>query len=321
MSNKLPGFYDPKNAGAIDYNVDMNRILKEVPKYRKKHSIKPSRNDKRVITLLAIDEQRDFCLPNGSLYIPGAEEDNRRIAEFIYNNSGVISRIIPTMDTHFPYQIFYPEFFLDENGDHPNSFTTITAQDILDGKYMANPVMGNQARLTKYALNYCKNLKSKGKYGLMIWPHHCMVGSIGHNFAPIFYEAITFHSFLRNCDNSPVFKGGDKRTEHYSIFQPEVPTKTSRKNIELIETLINSDMVVITGQAKSHCLAWSIQDFLDEIMLKNPDLVKKVYLLEDCTSSVASFEAQGEEAFQKFSDAGMHIVKSTDPIDQWPKGV
>jgi nicotinamidase-related amidase len=52
-------------------------------------------------------------------------------------------------------------------------------------------------------------------------------------------------------------------------------------------------------------------------------LVEKVYLLEDCTSPVVvpgviDYTDQANEAFQRFADAGMHLVRSTDPIGSWP---
>ena len=82
------------------------------------------------------------------------------------------------------------------------------------------------------------------------------------------------------------------------------------------------DAVVITGQAKSHCLAWTIDDLLKEIEGKDKSLVEKVYLLEDCTSpivipEVADYTEEAERAFERFADAGMHIVRSTDPIHTW----
>jgi nicotinamidase-related amidase len=47
-----------------------------------------------------------------------------------------------------------------------------------------------------------------------------------------------------------------------------------------------------------------------------------VYLLEDCTSPVVvagvmDYTERANAAFQRFADAGMHIVKSTDPIRGW----
>jgi nicotinamidase-related amidase len=71
----------------------------------------------------------------------------------------------------------------------------------------------------------------------------------------------------------------------------------------------------------------TIDDLLGEIAAQDPALAKKVYLVTDCMSAVtvpdgkggfaADFTAQAETALQKFADAGMHLVKSTDPITSW----
>jgi hypothetical protein len=47
------------------------------------------------------------------------------------------------------------------------------------------------------------------------------------------------------------------------------------RNEELVEHLLRFDAVLIAGQAKSHCVAWTIDDLLDE-----PTLAEKVFLLE-----------------------------------------
>ena len=83
------------------------------------------------------------------------------------------------------------------------------------------------------------------------------------------------------------------------------------------------DAVVIAGQAKSHCVAWTIDDLLSEIQVSDKKLAEKVYLLEDCSSPVVipgvmDYTEQATEAFQRFAAAGMHVVRSTDPITTWP---
>jgi len=45
--------------------------------------------------------------------------------------------------------------------------------------------------------------------------------------------------------------------------------------------------------------------------------------LEDCTSpvvipGVVDYTDQADAAFRNFKDAGMHLVRSTDPISSWP---
>jgi nicotinamidase-related amidase len=81
--------------------------------------------------------------------------------------------------------------------------------------------------------------------------------------------------------------------------------------------------VIIAGQAKSHCVAWTVDDLLAEIRLSNEPLAEKMYILEDCCSPVVipeviDYTEEADAAFQRFADAGMHIVRSTDPIGSWP---
>jgi nicotinamidase-related amidase len=97
----------------------------------------------------------------------------------------------------------------------------------------------------------------------------------------------------------------------------------AQKNTRFLQKLLNFDAVIIGGQAKSHCVAWTIDDLLTEILTIDPALAKKVYLLEDCTSPVVvpgviDFTAQADQAFDRFAQAGMHIVKSDLPIQDFP---
>jgi nicotinamidase-related amidase len=94
------------------------------------------------------------------------------------------------------------------------------------------------------------------------------------------------------------------------------------KNQEFMQELHTYDVVVIAGQAKSHCVAWTIDDLLGYILEIDESLVKKVYLLEDCSSPVVipgviDYTDQADAAYQRFAQAGMHIVRSTEPLHNW----
>ena len=87
--------------------------------------------------------------------------------------------------------------------------------------------------------------------------------------------------------------------------------------------LLDFDAVFIAGQAKSHCVAWTIEDLRNEIETVDSNLTRKVYLLEDCSSPVVipgiiDYTDSAEAAFQRFADAGMHIVRSTDTLAGLP---
>jgi len=97
----------------------------------------------------------------------------------------------------------------------------------------------------------------------------------------------------------------------------------AQKIDKFFKKLQQIDSVNIAGQAKSHCVAWTIDDLLEDIFARDRRLVEKVYLLKDCTSPVVvpgviDYTDQANAAFQRFADAGMHVICSTDPIENWP---
>jgi nicotinamidase-related amidase len=55
---------------------------------------------------------------------------------------------------------------------------------------------------------------------------------------------------------------------------------------------------------------------LSDLRKEDPALAEKIYLLEDCTSPVvvpgADYTVQADQAFARFAEAGMHLVKSAD---------
>jgi nicotinamidase-related amidase len=159
----------------------------------------------------------------------------------------------------------------------------------------------------------------------MIWPYHAMLGGIGHALVAAVEEAIFFHSIARSAQPRFQLKGQDPLTEHYSVLGPEVlqgpdGARVGTVNLALLETLRGFDAVVIAGQAKSHCVAWTIADLLSGLGTR--ELAAKVYLLEDCTSPVvvpgADYTDEADAAFSRFAAAGMHVVRSTDPVESWP---
>lgn len=299
-------------------------------------SIEPAATDKTRICLLLIDVQNTFCIPDFELFVGGntgngAVEDNQRLCEFIYRYLGVITTIIPTLDTHTAMQIFHPIFWVNTQGEHPTpAATNITPADIEQGIWQVNPAVayslthGDHELLTKQALHYVQQLSQDGKYPLIVWPYHSMLGGIGHALVSSVEEAIFFHSIARQSQAQFELKGENPFTENYSILRPEVligwdNQPIGHKNKNLIKQLLEYDAVIIAGQAKSHCVAWTIGDLLTEIQQIDSTLAKKIYLLEDCTSPVVvpgviDYTEQANTIFARFADAGMHIIKSTEEL-------
>jgi len=99
--------------------------------------------------------------------------------------------------------------------------------------------------------------------------------------------------------------------------------KIGEKNEKVFRQLEEVDAMIIAGEAKSHCVAWTIEDLLSTIRDHDEDLAEKIYLLEDCSSpvvvpGVVDFTDQADAAFERFARAGMHVVRSTEPIESWP---
>lgn len=328
----IPPHFDATKVGSV-WRVPYQQRAAEASNWAIKHQLQPAFTDKKQVCLLAIDVQNTFCIPEFELFVGGrsgmgAVEDSERLCEFIYRNLGVISAIAPTMDTHTAIQIFHPIFWVNETGEHPiPSATSISYEDVKTGKWRVNPaIAGNDAeKLQAHALHYTKVLSDAGKYPLTVWAYHSMLGGIGHALVSAVEEAVFFHSIARQSPTLFEIKGNNPLTENYSVLRPEVMNGAdgeaiAQKNASFIKKLLDFDVVIIAGQAKSHCVAWTIDDLLSEIQAIDPKLAKKVYLLEDCTSpvvvpGVVDFTTQADAAFERFAEAGMQVIKSTDAID------
>lgn len=318
------------------WRVSYQEIATEAEIFAQQYNIQPAVTDQNRICLLLIDVQNTFCIPDFELFVGGktgngAVEDNQRLCEFIYRHLGVITTIIPTLDTHTAMQIFHPIFWVNAQGEHPTpAATNITPADIEQGIWQVNPAVahsltnGDYELLIKQALHYVKQLSQNGKYPLIVWPYHSMLGGIGHALVSSVEEAIFFHSIARQSQAQFELKGENPFTENYSILRPEVligwdNQPIGKKNTNLIQQLLKYDAVIIAGQAKSHCVAWTIEDLLTEIKQVDSTLTKKIYLLEDCTSpvvvpGVVDYTEQANTIFTRFADAGMHIIKSTEEL-------
>lgn len=333
----IPQFFDRAQVGAV-WRVPYQQRAIAAEQWAIEHHLQPAALDAKKVCLLLIDVQNTFCIPDFELFVggrsgQGAVEDNERLCEFIYRNLEVISAIVPTMDTHTAMQIFHPIFWVNDAGEHPAPASMLLLSDVEQGTWKVNPAVayslknGDYEALQNHALHYTQQLTNNGKYPLTVWPYHSMLGGIGHALVSAVEEAAFFHCIARSSQTIFEIKGNNPLTENYSVLRPEVLTSVggellAEKNSRLIQKLFDFDAVIVAGQAKSHCVAWTIDDLLTEIQAKDPALAKKVYLLEDCTSPVVvpgivDFTEQADAAYARFAAAGMHLVKSTDPIQEW----
>lgn len=332
----LPAHFESAKVGEV-WRVPYQERAIAAQNWAKQHHIQPATLDRQRVCLLAIDVQNTFCIPGYELFVGGrsgmgAVEDNVRLCEFIYRNLSEITEISLTLDTHTATQIFHPVFWINSAGMNPSPMTMITLEDVEKGIWQVNPAAASSIsldgypceyeKLQAYALHYVQRLHQNGKFPLTIWAYHSMLGGIGHAIVSAVEEACFFHNLARGSQTHFELKGSNPLTENYSVLQPEVMSDQQEraiayKNTVFLQKLLSFDRIIIAGQAKSHCVAWTIDDLLSEIQATDPSLAQKVYLLEDCmspvvVSGVVDFTDQAIATFQRFADAGMQVIRSTD---------
>ena len=291
------------------------------------------------IQLLIIDPQNDFCWPGidtsilstekidtletyvpreviapGSLFVPGADRDMGRLAQMITRLKDKLDDIHVTLDSHHYVDIAHPVFWMNSKGQHPGDydFTIITKEDVVNGVWRAtNP------QFQQRVLEYVTALEVNARYPLCVWPPHCRIATFGYGVIPVLGDVLLeWEKDFAMVDY--VTKGSNLWTEHYSAVQADVPDPEdpgTQLNMGLIETLQEADVVLLSGEAKSHCLANTVIDIANNFGEEN---IKKMVLLEDCTSNVA--DPPGTTMFTDMADAfvkdmvarGMQISNSVD---------
>jgi nicotinamidase-related amidase len=319
----VPGHFDPGRVGEV-WRVDYEKRAREAIAWAGEQQLGPARRDERRVALVAVDVQNTFCTPGFELFVPGAVDDNRRLCEFVYRNLDTITQILPSLDTHGAMQVFHAVWLVDEAGNHPGPYTLVSAADVEAGRWRLNPAVAEMFGIgQRHLADYTRRLANRGKYDLTIWPYHAMLGGIGHALVSAVEEAVFFHGIARSSRPEFNVKGDNPLTEHYSMLGPEVTEgpdgeRIAVKDTRLIEHLRGFDAVVVAGQAKSHCVAWTIDDLLEGAR----DLAERTYLLEDCTSpvmvpGVVDYTDEANAAFERYEAAGMHVVRSTDATESW----
>ena len=191
--------------------------------------------------------------PGGSLQVPGANKDSKRIAKLIMEslddktNTSTISSIFVTLDTHHKLHIAHrhswkkgrvgtvikpevgegkpgtPEYKVltparpYKEGEQPNEFMTISHNDVKNGVWKPADHLDE-----KWCVEYTRSLEVSGKFQLQIWPEHCLIGSVGHSVVPCIANALRAWSKITRKSVEYVKVGQNIRTEAYSVFKAEV---------------------------------------------------------------------------------------------------
>jgi len=275
------------------------------------------------VTLLIIDPQNDFCKPpvmkfdpsvgkeiptgGGALYVPGSEVDIAKLTGFISREKDNIDNIVVTLDTHNQVDIAHPIWWSDEEGNHPDPFTIITLDDIMIEEKWKTTI----PQFEEASISYVKALEENGKYPLCIWPPHCLEGTEGHALPEILNNSLREWE-KRFAKVNFVRKGMNMWTEHYSAIKAEIPDPTdprTKVNRVLVDDLKhNSDLIIVAGEASTHCVANTLRDLIAEF--NDPVKNTRIVYLKDCCSPVPGFEELEVEFLEELDHAGVQITDS-----------
>lgn len=276
----------------------------------------------RSVHLLIVDPQNDFCdLPEShlprdpltgqavqpALPVPGAHADMQRLASFIDATAPALTSITVTLDSHHRLDIAHPTFWQNSEGEAVPPFTTITSAQLRAGQFLPR-----HADDLPRTITYLDELEARGRYTLMVWPVHCEIGTWGHNVHPDVRAAYNRWEDAGQFIVRKVPKGTNPWTEHYSALMAEVPDADdprSQLNRALLGSLDRSELILVAGEAGSHCVRATVEHLAEHLPGGNPS---RIVLLTDCMSPVTGF-ADAQTAFlQRMRDLGMQERTSID---------
>jgi nicotinamidase-related amidase len=259
--------------------------------------------------VVIIDPQVDFCSQIGSLFVTGADIDMKMSGQMIDRLGTKISKYHVTLDNHHWVHVAHPVFWIDNCGNHPNPFTIISNEDVVDGKWKAT-----KEKHQPWAIEYTRKLKNNGRYPLCIWPPHCIIGTLGANISQdVMTPLLEWENKMIDTVDF-IHKGTNWRTEHYSAIQADISDDITNdpstfRNDRFLMDLADADIIGICGEALSHCVANTVRDIADNFGEEN---VKKIVLLQDASSNVPGFEQLGNAFIQDLTKRGMQLGTTTD---------
>jgi len=282
------------------------------------------KSKKTTVQLIVIDPQKDFMDDRDSaLPVTGANADMNRLAAMLNRVGAKIDDVHVTLDSHNVIDVGHPGMWRNQGGQQPGPFTIISADDIATGiwrprnEHSKPNALGGQT-LGQYMLAYARALEKGGKYPLMVWPEHCLIGTPGHNVQANLMDALKKWQRDFFATVNFVTKGTNPFTEHYGALLAEVPMATDPStglNTALLGILAQADLVPVAGQALSHCVRETVTQIADNI---GKEHIKKFVILTDCSSPVPQppggpdFPAIAKDWLKQMEARGMTLMTSDE---------
>jgi nicotinamidase/pyrazinamidase len=286
--------------------------------------------------LVIIDGQNDFCVADdgkgnkGALYVAGAEGDISRVTKMIRRTGKKFRKIHATLDSHQGIGVERPGWWVRvSDGRHPEPFTILGIHP--DGRRIVklDPTNSMKATEEEYttskpgllhkgginnegSFGYLKRLAASGRYPHVVWTVHCVVGSWGHSLVPELSAALTAWEQEKFDRVNYIVKGNNPYTEHFSAVKAEVPDPddiSTQINTPFITTLQEADIIYLTGEALSHCLANTGRDIAECF---TDQYVSKLVLLKDAASNVTGFDFLGQAFIKDLTAKGMQTATTEE---------
>lgn len=296
-----------------------------------------------ILHILIVDPQNDFCIADdnqgnkGSLVVPGADKDIERLSSMLVRLDDRVDDISVTLDSHQTIGIERPRWWKRaSDGSEPSPFTCLGIHP--DGRRIVKYVPGGSSpnafgmspteeeyvtaipsflhqhgATGKGSFGYLEALAKRGRYPHIVWPEHCRVGSWGASIVPVLDRALYNWERKNIARVNYIAKGNNPWTEHFSGVAAEVPDPqdpSTQMNTQLIQTLEKADVIALTGEALSHCVANTGRDIA--AAFADPRYVEKLVLITDCTSNVGGFDFLGQGFVKDLTAKGMKTATSTD---------
>ena len=262
--------------------------------------------------LLIIDPQNDFCeFSRSALPVTGANADMQRLVKFMRGARGHLNDVVVTLDSHPTVAIERTTFWMNADHEAVEAFTVITEDDVRAGKYLPR-----NRNLLPQVLTYLHELELRGRYKLMVWPVHCVLGTWGHAIhEDVAYQLAAWEErWVRGAVK--ILKGLNPLTEQYSALRAEVPLSddpsTQTNETLLVHAFPDADHVFIAGEAASHCVKATMEHLYD--MVPDQSWLSRYVLLKDCMSPVTGFQAQAEQFFADSQARGVRVMTSDEAL-------
>lgn len=282
----LPEFIEKRSVPSWrQFMVNYQAVAAVAHQWRVQHKITNAADDAKRICVIPVGVQ--------NAYDQSAGEIESRAMVWGYKWMHLISMWAPTMDTQVTHQIFHPCFLVDKDGNHPELFTKITEEDIIDGKWQIDPAMAkvlfpnstaddSTTYLRQYLRWYGKTSKENGKE-LIVMPYQAMLGGVDHCLVASIHELIFFWEIARGASRNTRI-GGSNRLSRQSAPQASdisvdhLGRMIAEPDLNFGLQLLTYDYVIIWGLTQ-------FRAFVDYLIQENqdPTILKKVYLLKGCS--------------------------------------